>query len=248
LVERGRRAPVATFYSPELASAGGEIALGEAAAHHAGVRRLAEGDFVRITNGRGTVGFASVTRLTKREFVAVVETVHSADALPLLELLVPVADRDRMLWLAEKATELAVSIWQPVVFARSRSVSPRGEGDAFAAKLRARMIAALEQSGGAWLPEVRRETALDAALARVTASHRYVLDPAGGRLDASGVGEGVAIVLGPEGGLEPTEREHLRASGWSPVALAPTTLRFETAGIAAVAILRAATTTVHEEE
>jgi 16S rRNA (uracil1498-N3)-methyltransferase len=247
-VERGHRAPVATFYAPELPPQGDEVQLGEAAAHHAGVRRLAEGDLVRLTNGCGKVGSASVTRLTKREFVATVETVDGAEALPLLELLVPVADRDRMLWLAEKATELGVSIWQPVLFARSRSVSPRGEGDAFAAKVRTRMIAALEQSGGAWLPQVRREIGLDAATARVTAPRRYVLDPAGERLDSSGAGDGVAVVLGPEGGLEPAEREHLRAGGWSPVILAPTTLRFETAGIAAVAILRAATTTVHGED
>ena len=247
-MERGHRAPVATFYAPDLPPEGGNVPLGEPAAHHAGVRRLAEGDLVRLTNGCGRVGSASVARLTKREFVAAVETVHRVEAPPLLELLVPVADRDRMLWLAEKATELGVSIWQPILFARSRSVSPRGEGEAFAAKVRTRMIAALEQSGGAWLPEVRRETALDAAIARVRARHRYVLDLAGGRLDSSHADDGVAIVLGPEGGLETTEREHLRASGWSPVTLAPTTLRFETAGIAAIAILRAATTTVHGEE
>ena len=247
-MERGHRAPVASFYAPDLLPEGGELPLGEAAAHHAAVRRLAEGDLVRITNGSGRVGFASVARLTKRELVAAVETVHDADALPLLELLVPVADRDRMLWLAEKATELGVSTWQPILFARSRSVSPRGEGDAFGAKVRARMIAALEQSSGAWLPEIRRETALDAAIGRVTARYRYVLDAAGGRLDSSRASDGVAIVVGPEGGLEPAEREHLRANGWSPVTLAPTTLRFETAGVAAIAILRAATTRVRGED
>jgi 16S rRNA (uracil1498-N3)-methyltransferase len=245
-VERGHHAPVATFYAPEF-SPGGEIPLGEAAAHHAGVRRLAEGDPVRITNGCGTVGTASVARLTKREFVAAVEAVHSIEMPPLLELLVPVADRDRMLWLAEKATELGVSVWQPVLFARSRSVSPRGEGDAFAAKVRARMVAALEQSGGAWLPEVRRETILDTAITRVTARRRYVLDPNGRRLDSSTAGDGVAVVFGPEGGLESAEQDQLRANEWRPVTLAPTTLRFETAGIAAIAIFRAATTMVNGE-
>jgi 16S rRNA (uracil1498-N3)-methyltransferase len=246
-VERGHRAPVATFYSPELPLELGEVSLPEAAAHHAAVRRLAEGDLVRITNGSGRVGAGPVTRLAKRELLAAVETVQTVKPLPLLELLVPVADRDRMLWLAEKATELGVSVWQPVLFARSRSVSPRGAGDAFAAKVRARMIAALEQSGGAWLPEVRLEIPLDAATAGVIARRRLVLDAAGKRLDSFGADDGVAVVVGPEGGLESAERDHLRAHGWSPVALAPTTLRFETAGIVAVAILRAATTTVHRE-
>lgn len=247
-MERGDRAPVATFYAQNLPSAAGEVFLGDAAAHHAAVRRLAEGQTIRLTDGCGRIAVASVERLTKRELGAVVERIDSVAPLPLLELLLPVADRDRMLWLAEKATELGVSVWQPVLFARSRSVSPRGEGDGFAAKVRTRMIAALEQSGGAWLPAIRRETSLDAALSSVSASHRYVLDPGGERFDASTAGQGVAVVFGPEGGLERAERDRLRDGRWRPVTLAPTTLRFETAGIAAVSILRAATTTVGGED
>jgi 16S rRNA (uracil1498-N3)-methyltransferase len=109
------------------------------------------------------------------------------------------------------------------------------------------MIAALEQSGGAWLPALRRETSLDAALAAVGAPRRYVLDPAGQRLDPSNAGDGVAVIFGPEGGFERAEEDQLRDGGWSPVTLAPTTLRFETAGIAAVSILRAATIPVGDE-
>jgi 16S rRNA (uracil1498-N3)-methyltransferase len=152
-----------------------------------------------------------------------------------------------MLWLAEKCAELGVTTWQPVVFSRSRSVVPRGEGEAFAAKVRARMVAALEQSAGAWLPEVRRELPLDKAVASVTALSRYVLDQSGGRIDTALGGGGAAIVVGPEGGIEGDEQVVLRASGWKPVSLAPTTLRFETAAIAAVAILRASTLTASPE-
>jgi 16S rRNA (uracil1498-N3)-methyltransferase len=220
-----------------------EVTLGESAAHHAGVRRLSPGNEVRLTNGLGTVGLGMIRRLTKGELVAAVDAVQQVTRPPLLELLTPVADRDRMLWLAEKCAELSVSVWQPVLFSRSRSVLPRGEGEAFAAKVRARMVAALEQSGGAWLPEVRRELPLDRALRSVTARARYVLDPAGGRIDPADATDGAAVVFGPEGGIEPAEQAMLQASRWEPVALAPTTLRFETAGIAAVAILRAATIT-----
>jgi 16S rRNA (uracil1498-N3)-methyltransferase len=34
-------------------------------------------------------------------------------------LLAPVADRDRMLWLAEKTVELGLTSWRPVVWRRS---------------------------------------------------------------------------------------------------------------------------------
>jgi 16S rRNA (uracil1498-N3)-methyltransferase len=46
----------------------------------------------------------------------------------------------------------------------------------------------------------------------------------------------ITIALGPEGGMEPVERESLIAGGFAPVRLATGTLRFETAGIAAIAI------------
>lgn len=246
-MECGDRAPVATFYAPDLSPSAEEVSLGESAAHHAGVRRLSTGDVVRLTNGAGVVALGTIRRLTKREIVTEVRAVEHVPRLSPLELLAPVADRDRMLWLAEKCAELGVSVWQPIIFSRSRSVVPRGEGEAFAAKVRARMVASVEQSSGAWLPDVRRELPLERALGSVTARARYVLDAAGGRLDPADAAHGAAVVFGPEGGIEPAEHALLHASGWKRVALAPTTLRFETAGIAAVAILRAGTITVNPE-
>jgi 16S rRNA (uracil1498-N3)-methyltransferase len=47
-------------------------------------------------------------------------------------------------------------------------------------------------------------------------------------------------LLGPEGGIEADELAFLEANGWRPARLASTTLRFETAGIAAIAVIRAA--------
>jgi 16S rRNA (uracil1498-N3)-methyltransferase len=47
------------------------------------------------------------------------------------------------------------------------------------------------------------------------------------------------VLLGPEGGLEEAETNALARAGWQRTRLAATTLRFETAGIAAVAIVRA---------
>lgn len=237
-MERGAGAAVATFYAPQLTSAG-ELTLTPAAAHHASVRRLAVGDDIRLTNGAGTTGVGTITRLGKGTLVARVDQTLRVPPHPLLELFVPVADRDRMLWLAEKAAELGVSVWQPVMFARSRSVVPRGEGPPFAAKVNARMVGALEQSGGAWLPEVRSELSLPDAVAAATAADRFVLEEGGDRFDVTGDARPAAVLFGPEGGIDPAEREIIRAAGWRPVRLATSTLRFETAGLAAVAILRA---------
>jgi 16S rRNA (uracil1498-N3)-methyltransferase len=47
----------------------------------------------------------------------------------------------------------------------------------------------------------------------------------------------VTVVIGPEGGLTSAERELLQSHGFEPIALAPHTLRFETAAVAAAAAI-----------
>ena len=49
----------------------------------------------------------------------------------------------------------------------------------------------------------------------------------------------MALLIGPEGGIEPGELERIRAAGWLPVAIADTILRFETAIITSVGTVRA---------
>lgn len=245
MVERNDRAPVATFFIDGALVAGDVVTLSDDAAHHARVRRISAGAAIRLTNGAGARAVAELVHPSGRRDVAarVAKTQSVARPAPI-HLRVPIADRDHMLWLGEKATELGITSWQAVHFRRSASVSPRGEGSAFAQKLRARMIGALEQSGGAWLPEVLPDVSLEQlALEHLHAG--FVLDSQGAPILSalSGPPGAVAIVLGPEGGLEPDELELLGARGWRSVRLAPTTLRFETAAIAAVSIARAITLT-----
>jgi 16S rRNA (uracil1498-N3)-methyltransferase len=166
--------------------------------------------------------------------------VAEVEPLPDVHLLVPVADKDRMLWLAEKAAELGVTSWRPVLWRRSRSVSPRGEGPMFSARVRGRMIAALEQSGGAHLPQIYPEASLPRALSAVpTDGTRLVLDPAGPPVFSVTTHAPITLALGPEGGLEEAEKEELQRAGFLAVSLGPGILRFETAGAAGVAIARA---------
>jgi len=238
-VERGDREAIATLYAPGALEHGARVTLSEPAAHHARVRRLVEGTHVRLTSGTGAIAFGTIALLAKNQLDVLVHEVRKVSALPAIQLFVPVADRDRMLWLAEKVTELGVTGWHPVVFHRSRSVSPRGEGPAFAEKVRARMVAALEQSSGAWLPTIHPELEVASLIASPPAGDRYLLDIEGVSLLEQEPHGSASVILGPEGGLELDERSRLAGSGWIPAKLALTTLRFETAAIAATAVLRA---------
>jgi 16S rRNA (uracil1498-N3)-methyltransferase len=117
-VERRDRSTVATFYADQPLAAGGRVELDDAAAQHAKVRRVQVGDNVRLTNGRGSIGEGSLERSTKTTALVAIDSVRAIAAPPRLRLFVPIADRERMLWLAEKSAELAVTEWQPVLFKR----------------------------------------------------------------------------------------------------------------------------------
>lgn len=234
-MERAAAPAVAGFFTDQPLAVG-ERALDAEAAHHVRVRRLAAGDAIRLTDGHGHSAVARLVSVDKRAAHVEVETVALLPEPAPVHLLPPVADRERMLWLAEKAVELGVRGWQPVTWRRSRSVSPRGEGEAFRAKVRARMIAALEQSGGAWLPALHPEQPPEALVDVLPAGARLVLDADGEPLAEAPAGP-VFVAVGPEGGFEDGERLLLRDAGFRPVSLGPRVLRFETAGVAALAAL-----------
>ena len=240
MVERADRAALAGVLAPG-ALAPGRAALGEESAHHLRVRRVEVGAAVRITDGQGRLAVGTVAALDKRGAAVDVADVTELPPPAPFHLLVPVGDRDRMLLLAEKAVELGVRSWTPVTWRRSRSVSPRGEGAAFDAKLRARMGAALVQSGGAWLPEVREGIDVADLPAHVGDGDRVLLEAGGRPLFAvAAAGAPVWIAFGPEGGWDAHERAALADGGFEPASLADGVLRFETAAIAALAVLHGA--------
>ena len=238
-MERVDQATVSTFYAPFSLEPGGVVALGEGTAHHMRVARLAVGAVVGLVDGAGTRARGRLVRLTKAQALIEIDDASRFEPPPPVHLLVPIGDRDRMLWLAEKSTELALTSWRPVLWRRSRSVSPRGEGPAFQAKVRARMAAALAQSEGSHLPTTFPDATVERAIAAAPAGERWVLDPDGEAVAGRTPVSPVTIALGPEGGLERGERDALVASGFVPVGLGGNVLRFETAGVAALAVARA---------
>jgi 16S rRNA (uracil1498-N3)-methyltransferase len=232
---------VAAFFHSDAVAAGSTVTLGDDALHHALVRRAEAGERVRLLSGTGSVALGQISQITKKQLTVSVETVEQVAKPTPLEIFVPVADRDRMLWAAEKCVEHQVTAWRPVMYARSRSVSSRGEGPKFAAKVEARMRSALEQSGGAWLPEMHTEAEPDHAFsADRNGEVRIVLDASGEPFSALRLSGPMAVAVGPEGGFEANELAAARDRGWRVASLGNTVLRFETAVISAVAVIRAA--------
>jgi 16S rRNA (uracil1498-N3)-methyltransferase len=146
--------------------------------------------------------------------------------------------------IVQKATELGVTAIQPV--AMSRSVV-RLDNDARAKKLahwRGVAIAASEQCGRASQPAIAEPMAFAEWLQHQTDANtrRIQLAPdAGTALAAAAAGaERIALLVGPEGGLDQPERDAALAAGYQACRLGPRVLRSETAAVAALAVLQSA--------
>ena len=120
-MERVDRPTVATFFCGDRLVAGAPVTLGEDAAQHIRVRRLSVGERLVLTDGAGSVAEGTLIRVAKGHAVVDVARVESREPLAPVHMLVPVADRDRMLWLAEKCVELGATSWRPVSVVRSHS-------------------------------------------------------------------------------------------------------------------------------
>jgi 16S rRNA (uracil1498-N3)-methyltransferase len=234
---------VATFFTTEPLVVGATVTLADEAAHHIRVARVAIGECVALRDGAGRAAVGTLVKASRNSaLVDVTDTSEIARPAPI-HLLAPVADKDRMLWLAEKAMELGVTSWRPVVWRRSKSVSPRGEGPMFQAKVRARMTSALIQSGSGWLPDLFPEATIERAVAAAPLGTRILLTKDGEPIAGVPMRAPVTIAVGPEGGMEPAERDIFIGAAFLPVKLGSSTLRFETAGVAAVAIAAASQVT-----
>lgn len=234
---------VATFFAAEPLVVGGTVTLSDEAAHHIRVARVAVGDCIALRDGAGRAALGTLVKVSRSSALVDVSETSEIPRPALIHLLAPVADRERMLWLAEKVVELGVTSWRPVIWRRSKSVSPRGEGPTFQAKVLARMTSALIQSGGGWLPDMFPEATVERAISAAPLGTRLLLTKDGEPIAGVPMHTPITIALGPEGGMEPAERDLFIGAAFLPVKLGSSTLRFETAGVAAVAIAAASQVT-----
>ncbi|GAB3577778.1 16S rRNA (uracil(1498)-N(3))-methyltransferase [Leifsonia lichenia] len=219
---------------------------GQEAKHAATVNRTRPGQTVMIGNGRGLVAGGEVVEATSAELTIDVADVQRVERqAPAITLVQALAKGDRDELAIQAATELGVDAVVP--WAASRSVS-RWEGQKVA-KGRERWSTivreAAKQSIRAWVPEVGELATTKQVAALCADSRVLVLEPdAEAKLtdavrEASSDARPLVLVVGPEGGIAPSELDAFRAAGAELVRLGATVLRTSTAGPAALAVLNA---------
>lgn len=210
------------------------------------VMRLNVGDEILVFNGQDGEWRASLTEAGKRGCLLRAEEQTRPQAYgPDLDLVIAMVKRGRVETIVEKAAELGAR--------RVRLTQTRRTNVDFLklSRLDAIAIEAAEQTGRLDVPTVDDPQKLDKTLDAWDPARRLVFCDEGG--DARPMiqaladrpqekkGAPAAILIGPEGGFAPEERERLRSLPFViPVSLGPRILRADTAAIAAMTLWQAA--------
>jgi 16S rRNA (uracil1498-N3)-methyltransferase len=199
-----------------------------------GVMRLKAGDRIILFDDRTGEWQADIENAGKRSVdVRLIGQTRPREDVPDLWLLAAPIKKGRIDWVAEKASELGVARWQPVI--THRTIVDRLNLD----RLRAHMIEAAEQCERTALPILDAPVKLGAILRDWPADRALLFaDEEGGipMADAVKIGP-AAILIGPEGGFTPEERTMIRAIPQAlGVSLGPRILRADTAMVAAVSL------------
>lgn len=225
----------------------------EEAAHAQNSLRLRPGDRVTLFDGRGTTagGLLEPDSAVRRGLRVRIDS-RSAEPAPRPEvaIIAPGCKGSRLSWMIEKCTELGAD---RIVFADfDRSVVH--VSDVQLPKLRRIAIETSKQCRRAWLPQLQTARSPLAALSAI----RGAFSPEGvkawladlpaaapesrGAESARGLAESdrmeaIVAIVGPEGGVSPSERDAIYVAAAKPLVLGPYVLRVETAAMAATAAL-----------
>ncbi|VVT22225.1 Ribosomal RNA small subunit methyltransferase E [Sphingomonas sp. EC-HK361] len=227
------------FVETELAP--GPITVDGPQAHYlVSVMRTKPGDPVKLFDDRTGEWLAVATDIGKRSLTLdITERLRPRETVPDLWLCAAPLKKGRIDWMAEKACELGVARFVPVITRRTVVDKPNTD------RLRSHMIEAAEQCGRTAIPEVAAPVKL-ATLLRDWPTNRalFFADENGGAPAAEAMrahAGPAAILIGPEGGFDTDERDLIRAHPQAiGISLGPRILRADTAAAAAVSLWMAA--------
>ncbi|MEJ6790309.1 16S rRNA (uracil(1498)-N(3))-methyltransferase [Brevundimonas sp. BR2-1] len=205
------------------------------------VMRLKIGDSLLVFNGVDGEWRCVIAEMLKKGVVLRgEEQVQPQSTGPDVELLISVVKKSALEFAVEKATELGVRRIRLVVTQRTQTQHVRMD------RLDAIAIEAAEQTGRVDVPMIDEPVKLAELLDGWETGRRLMFcdetggEPAGAALQDAGEGPW-AVLIGPEGGFSPEERDRLRALPFTTaVSLGPRILRADTAAIAALTLWQAA--------
>jgi 16S rRNA (uracil1498-N3)-methyltransferase len=219
-----------------------EVELDGQTAHYLGkVLRLDAGAPLVLFNGDGSEYSATLTNVSKKSVTVLPgEQAWPGVESPLTTVLgLGISRGERMDYAIQKATELGVNVIAPL-FTEHCEVRLNDERKEKRQEHWQQIaISACEQSGRVRVPQVLSPQPLKGWVQSAPAELCLVFDHRQAMaLDGARPEGGVALLIGPEGGLAPAEIEFAFNAGFKGIALGKRVLRTETAPVAALAVLQ----------
>lgn len=228
-------ASIIRLYVDHPLGVGQSVPLNREQSHYLfGVMRRGVGEVLELFNGRDGEWLARVVQAGKRNAILLCESNSKPMMLPpdLWMMFAPIK-KARTDFIVEKATEMGAAQILPVQTDFTNSERIRQD------RLQNHAVEAAEQCGGTYVPPVMELQKLSKLLDGWDDRHIMFCDE-------NRLGEAVAlsqqpgpwaILIGPEGGFSPAERERLEAMPQAQgVSLGPRILRADTAAVAALAL------------
>lgn len=216
------------------------VELSKDQAHYLGnVLRKDEGDAVRVFNGQSGEWRAEIASISKRAAkLTIKDQLREPKQCPDIKLCFAPIRKHRTSFIIEKTTELGVRTLQPVITARTQFPKFNIE------KARLQAIEASEQTERLDIPKIKAPLKLTQMIEDWDDRTLIFADEAGDAfpaLNALGTLSGpAAILIGPEGGFTPQERELLRSQSFvKPVSLGSRILRADTAALSLLTLWQA---------
>lgn len=235
------------LFVDHILEAGKTLALPDQAAHHvARVLRMRISDPLILFNGKGGEYGAKIISISKSS-VKVEITYHSdyeRESRLYLELVQGISRGEKMDFTIQKAVELGVSRIVPLTTQYSNVQLDEKRREKKQEHWEKTIISACEQCGRNRYPELADIMRFNDWPETCTVDLKLILDPHTdttlATLDTreqAGISS-ISLVIGPEGGLSPSEIRSLEQTGFTGIRLGPRILRTETAALAAIAAVQ----------
>ena len=205
------------------------------------VLRLGAGTAVLVFNGRQGEWRALIEEPTRKTMRLSIEAQTRPQVTgPDIDYLFAPLKRSRLDYMVQKAVELGVARLRPVI--TRRTIAERVNLE----RMHANVIEAAEQCGILRVPEVAEPAKLDAVLTKWDPARTLIFCDEAAEIAnpiaaLATVAPGpLAVLIGPEGGFSPEERQALLARpSTRALSLGPRIMRADTAAVAALALVNA---------
>jgi 16S rRNA (uracil1498-N3)-methyltransferase len=210
----------------------------EESKHCLQVLRLKSGDEVSLTDGKGHL-WKGILHASGKKYAAVElgELIGTEAINPALcsMAVAPTKNIDRMEWLVEKATEIGLLEFRPIITQRTERTKIRID------RLQKIALSAMKQSKRLWMPVIHEPIDFEQFI-RIMKSPCYIAHCEEGELKNSlysnrEAGATGTILIGPEGDFSPEEINLALAAGCTAVSLGDARLRVETAALYACVVM-----------